>query len=222
MKTPAFADGNASCQDKKMKKYTVEMTIKGLSKVHWSKVHDKSSEEIDADIEEGIDEGYADEVIVDLIDSNDNNWDLIINDEEFVDNNDTFTIEVKDEDGNVVFKSNDPESVFHDDDDDDDNIPVSADRYPGDGTYLIELEMLKWYSLTGTFETEDFQPSKFHLDFNGELEYIMNMDNVDFKKLRYGLQYINLEEQEDYDTSGTVFYKAELANRRCEIEEIEY
>ncbi len=212
----APAGSGATSGKKEMKTYTVELTDKVMMKIHWSKLDAEGLKELKSMM------GTYDDLFEfeDIIDRLDDNWDLVMNEDQFRDG-DRFNLKVTDEAGNVVYETKDPDSIIHPDDNDDDKWPQPKTPKREYGTYLAVVEDLKWFTLTGEFKTDNFNPSKFYLCSNQEIAAIFGEDMVDINQFYYGNQCLQMEEPEDYDDYGRNLYKVKYDKFGSDLEEIE-
>ncbi len=197
------------------KKYTVELTDKGMLKIHWAKLDDEHIDQLES-MMGTCDSSEIGDILFDLPDDN---WDLTKKEDSFTEG-DHFNLKVTDEAGNVVYETKDPEDIFSYDKE----CPQQEVPTREEGTYLVSVDELKWFTLTGEFETDNFDPSKFCLCSNLEIAVICGEDMedmVDFNQFYYDDQRLLMEEQEDYDDYGVTLLKVEYNNCNSEVEEIE-
>ncbi len=189
------------------KKYTVELTDKGILKIHWAKLDAEHLEELESMVGT-CDSSDIGDILFDLRDTH---WDLTKNEDSFTEG-DRFNLKVTDEAGNVVYETKDPESIFsYDKEWPEQEIP-EIDY----GTYLVSIDELKWFTLTGEFETDNFNPSKFCLCNNQEISALCGEDMVDFNQFYYDNQCLKMEEPEDYDDYGITLLKIKHNNSQAD------
>ncbi len=197
-----------------MATYTVELTIKNATEVRLYGLDEDQKAALD-------DLGGIEEVDLDYI--FDKNFcpkyeTIVMYVDAFYDNK-TFSLEVKDEDGKVVYETTDPESIIrypYDNEETDEVVEAPNWEFKGvePGTYIVENNDLKWCTLEGEFEADSFDPSKlsFYPSESFDDEYICE-DDVFLQDLRYDNQNLYLES--DYsDCRGSSFKLLESEDGR--------
>lgn len=125
---------------------------------------------------------------------------------------DTFSLEVRDENDNVVYETKNPDSIkmysyykgefgtYNDDDNVDEDgvlsVPLTNFNFKNapDGKYLINNIDLKWDTLEGEFETAEFDPSKLAFYPSEYLDSSICEDEVFLTCLRYDGKELDIEE----------------------------
>ncbi len=148
-----------------------------------------------------------------------------------------FYLEVKDEKGKVVYKTNDPMAVRRypcidreylldfllDDDEnvDEDEVDriVHSFNFKGvePGTYLVENYFLRFAELNGEFEADEFDPSKLAFFPSEQFDHNLCEDDVFLSELRYEEKEIGMfdEKDMDYDSEFNVLEATELNDYGC-------
>lgn len=195
-----------------MTNYTVELSIKGATEVRLYSVDDEVQEALD-------DIGGVEEVDLDFLEDNDlyNEYGTIVMDDCTLDDSETFSLEVKDEDDNVIYETTDPGSIvrypeyeYDEEKEEDVWLPTPSFEFKGvePGTYLVENNDLKWCTLTGEFEADEFDPKKLSFHPSEIFDKILCDEDVFLSELRYDNQKLDIEV--DYiDPYGSDFHLLE-------------
>ena len=151
-----------------MANYTVELSVRGATEVRLYAVDDEVQEALD-------DIGGVEEVDADFIIDNDlyDVYSTIVMNDCTLDDSETFSLVVKDEDDNVIYETDNPSSIIRYpygdyDEEKEEDVEVLAPNFDfkgvEPGVYLVENNDLKWMTLTGEFEADEFDPKKlsFH------------------------------------------------------------
>ena len=174
-----------------MANYTVELTIKGATEVGLYLVDDEVQEALD-------DIGGVEEADVDFFEDNElyNDYGTIVMNDCELDDSDTFSLEVKDEDDNVIYETTDPSSIVrYPEYDEDVELPTPNFDFKGvkPGTYIVENNDLKWCTLTGEFEAEEFDPKKLSFHPSEVFDKMLCDEDVFLIELRYDNQKLDIE-----------------------------
>lgn len=125
-----------------------------------------------------------------------------------------FSLVVKDEEGNVVYETEDASSIpmycyfpysnsickYYDDEEGEDgddkeyDLPNFKFEDIADGFYMIENNNLRWTYFEGEFETDNFDPSKFAFYPSEYFDDIICEDDVFISNIRYDGKPIEFEE----------------------------
>lgn len=128
--------------------------------------------------------------------------------------NKNFSLVVKDEEGNVVYETEDASSIpmycyfpssdsiikYYDDEEGEDgddkeyDLPNFEFKDVPDGFYMIENVDLKWTYFEGEFEADEFAPSKFAFYPSEYFDDIICEDDVFISNIRYDGKPIEFEE----------------------------
>ena len=189
-----------------MAKFTITMELRGAIEIDPYLIDDDTYDELNVNDE--IDEVDADEA-TDYFDIE--RAETVMNYDVLCDC-DTFSLEVRDENDNVVYKTKNPNSIkmynfykgefgtYNDDDNvDDDGVlssPLSNFNFKNvpDGKYLIENFDLKWDTFEGEFEADEFDPSKLAFYPSEYLNSEICEDDVFLTCLRYDGKELDIEE----------------------------
>ena len=143
--------------------------------------------------------GGIEEVDADFIFDNDliDNYETVVmNVDDFLDS-ETFSWKVKDEDGNVVYETNNPDSIIrysYYDKEKDEEVEAPNLDFKGvePGTYIVENNNLKWGTISGEFDAEDFEPSKLSFYPSETFDDNICEDDAFLQELRYDNQKLDL------------------------------
>lgn len=198
--TPA---GSKSTQGNK--KYTIGLECDGdVFLASWIKL--KSEEELES-LLAGDYGDYGDYFdLVEFMEENANGHGIIMDSEDFEEVD--FELIVEDEDGNEVYKSNDPGKI---------RVASPKSNVIEDGVYLFKRECVSPCPLNGTFETDDFNPSKFCIGINKDASALWNTDMVDFRFFSYDNKCIDLDLDCESFEEEPEFFKMTVKNGRSHI-----
>ena len=171
----------------------LELTIKYAIEVRLYGIDEEQKDELE-------DMGGIEEVDVGFIFDNnmiDNYETVVMNVDNFLDS-ETFSLEVKDEDGNVVYESNAPDSIVrypYDEEENDEVVEAPNLDFKGvePGTYIVENNNLKWCTISGEFEAEDFDPSKLSFYPSETFDDYICEDDVFLQEIRYDNQKLDVD-----------------------------
>lgn len=174
-----------------MANYTVELTIKWPTEVRLYSVDDEVQEALD-------DIGGVEEVDEDFFDDNElyNDYGTVVMNDCALDDSETFSLEVKDEDDNVIYETTDPGSIVrYPEYDEDVELPTPNFDFKGvePGTYIVENSDLKWCTLAGEFEAEEFDPKKLSFHPSEVFDQKLCNEDVFLSELRYDNQKLDME-----------------------------
>lgn len=180
-----------------MAKYTVELEIRGAIEVGLCSLDEDLKEELE-------DLGGIEKVDSDFILDNDIFPDyvtVVMNEGDFYDS-ETFSLEVKDENENVIYRTTDPKSIIrypYCNEETEEEIEAPNWKFKGvePGTYIIENKDLKWCTLSGEFEADDFAPSKLSFHPSEFFDFILCEDDVFLQELRYDNQKLDIYAEDD-------------------------
>lgn len=168
-----------------MAKYTIELTVKYPTEVTGVKIDSDTKAELEESscFTDDAEEVYfnADDYIAS---------EVVMYEDDFY-STDTFSLEVKDENGNVVYETTDAESIttypYYDEDKDEEVDAPNFEREPVEvGDYLIENNTLKWTTITFELETDaPFDSSKLSFYPSAHLDYFICEDDIFLNELRY-------------------------------------
>jgi hypothetical protein len=201
-----------------MANYTVELTIRYAEEVHLYSVADEVKDEV----KEAVDDiGGVEKIDRQFIEDNDLDYEIstIVMNCDCLDDSNTFKLEVKDEDGNIVYETTDPQSIIrypYDDEETDEEIEAPNFEFQGvePGTYIVENIALKWCTLTGEIETDEFDPSKLAFFPSEIFDGIICEDDVFLQELRYDSQKLGMYDEYS-DCFGSDFNLLEAEELRC-------
>lgn len=176
-----------------MASYTVELTIKYAIEVRLYGIDEDMEEEIE-------DIGGIEKVNVGFCFDNNliNDYETVVmNVDHFLDS-ETFSLEVKDEDGNVVYETHDSDSIIrypYYDEENDEEVEAPNLNFKGvePGTYIVENNNLKWCTISGEFETEDFAPSKLSFYPSETFDDYICEDDIFLQEIRYDNQKLDID-----------------------------
>ena len=121
---------------------------------------------------------------------------VVMSEGDFYDN-ETFSLEVKDENENVIYRTTDPKSIIrypYYNEETKEVIEAPNWKFKGieDGPYLVFNNDLKWCTISGEFEADEFDPSK--LSFHPSLFYdtILCKNDVFLQEVRYDNQKLDI------------------------------
>ena len=171
--------------DLNMTKYTLELIVKYPTEISVVKIDSDTKSELE---ESSCFNDDAAEVFYNADDYI--TTQVVIAEDDFL-GTDTFSLEVKDENGNVVYKTTDTGSIttypYYDEDKDEDVEAPNFKREPVEvGDYLIENNTLKWTTISFELETDSpFDPSKLSFYPCAYLDDILCEDDIFLSQLRY-------------------------------------
>ena len=188
-----------------MAKFTVTMELRGAIEIDPYLIDDETYDKLGVDDE--IDDSEANEASMyfDI-----ERAETVMNYDELCDC-DTFSLEVRDENDNVVYKTKNPNSIkmytyykgefgtYNDDENENEDgelppLPNFNFKNVPDGKYLIENFDLKWDTFEGEFEADEFDPSKLAFYPSEYLDSNICEDEVFLTCLRYDGKELDLEE----------------------------
>lgn len=136
---------------------------------------------------------------------------------DYITESDHFSLVVKDEDGNVVYETDDASEIpmfryddeeemsfdYNSNEEDEDGDPIGRDlpnfeftELP-EGFYLAENDNRKWTYLEGEFEADGFDPSKLAFYPSEKLDHELCEDEVFISCIRYDGNQIELFDESD-------------------------
>lgn len=180
-----------------MANYTVELSVKGATEVRLYAVDDEVQEALD-------DIGGVEEIDLDFMFDNEllDDYSTIVMNDCVLDDSKTFSLVVKDEDDNVIYETDNPSSIIrypYDDYDEEkeEDVEVLAPNFDfkgvEPGVYIVENNDLKWVTLTGEFETDEFDPKKLSFHPSEVFDKMICDEDVFLIELRYDNQKTDIE-----------------------------
>lgn len=201
-----------------MANYTIELTIRNAEEVHLYSVADEVKDEV----KEAVDDiGGVEKIDLQFIEDNELDYEIstIVMNCDCLDDSDTFKLEVKDEDGNIVYETTAPQSIIrypYDDEETGEEIEAPNFEFRGvePGTYIVENIALKWCTLTGEIETDEFDPSKLAFFPSEIFDGYICEDDVFLQELRYDSQKLGMYDEYS-DCFGSDFNLLEAEELSC-------
>lgn len=188
-----------------MAKFHLEMYFKGAIEIDPYLIDDDTYDELGVDDEIDYDNAKEATMYFDIVRA-----ETVMTYDELCDC-DTFSLEVRDENDNVVYETKNPDSIkmytyykgvfgtYNDDEntnEDGDLPPLPNFNFKNvpDGKYLIENFDLKWDNFEGEFEADEFDPSKLAFYPSEYLNSEICDDEVFLTCLRYDGKELDIEE----------------------------
>lgn len=122
---------------------------------------------------------------------------IVMNEGVFYDN-EIFSLEVKDENENVIYRTTDPKSIIrypYYNEETKEVIEAPNWKFKGfeDGHYLVFNDDLKSCALYGEFEADEFDPSKLSFHPSEFFDTIFCKNDVFLQEVRYDNQKLDIE-----------------------------
>lgn len=192
-----------------MARYTIQMTVRPAEVVELFTIDPatkKSLEEAD-DLAQA-----ASDVLFDGVDENSYATETVINEADYY-NIDEFLLEVMDEDGDVVYSTEDIESIktfpYYDEEKEEDiDAPDFTPKTPQTGDYLLKNTVLGCCNITAELDIDgEFDSSKLSFHPSANLDCQICEDDVFLSCLRYDNEEIYPEHEFEEDDIDHVYYK---------------
>lgn len=196
-----------------MAKFYFEMNMKGPIEYHVNEIDEETYNELQDD-EDAFECGLDLDIPLQEITGG-----MVLH----MDNTDTFSLVVKDEDGNVVYETEDASEIpmfnydgeksydYNSDEVDEDDDPIGHDlpkfkftNVP-DGFYIVEIAQSKWTTIEGDFEADEFDPSKLAFYPSEMLGYDLLEDGVSLSDFRYDGDKVEFGDVSSNDGNGDSF-----------------
>ena len=187
-----------------MARYTISMgTSRRSTELRLYRLDEEGKKAVEDVGVENVDEGFV------LENFDEETYMAVVMNEELFENDDCFELEVRDEDGNVVYHTDDPNSINtypYYDEEAEEEIEEAPIEFKGvePGTYIVEnINLDDGVELNGEFETDEFDPSKLFFFPSEYIDRLLCEDDVFLSELRYDGQQLYMEsewgEPDDYE-----------------------
>lgn len=177
-----------------MATYIIEMEIKYAIEVGLCPIDEDTKKELEnlGGPEEADSDFFFDNDIVPVIDT------VVMNESDFYDS-ETFSLEVKDENENVIYRTTDPKSIIrypYYNEETEEEIEAPNWEFKGveegPGPFLIQNTDLEWCTISGEFEADEFDPSKLSFHPSEFFDNILCEDDVFLQEVRYDNQKLDI------------------------------